>query len=112
VTWKIPKGLITDGSDLYNWLSWQLLTWRILYYYPDYCHKKRLRNEQTTDAIYDAAERLYGFLAEKLDLPDHILTKVQVDFTRPIVKMMVATLGQDPDKFKKERNDLRSLGLD
>lgn len=90
---------MTEDKQRHALISWSLIEWKLMYYYPEKIAPEFHEKLTVPDAIYDQMEQEYLLLCERLDLPNTLVHKVEgagmveVDFTKPSVKLVLSKYG-------------------
>jgi hypothetical protein len=92
-------------------LSWRIIEWKLMYYYPEMIDEKYHEALEVPDDIYDAAEEEYIRLCLELKLPNTVAHKwsleldtpelhelsennmIEPDLTRPSVQLVLSKYG-------------------
>jgi len=77
-------------------LSWDLIAYRLFYYYPEKVHSSWHKQLDIPDGDYDQLEREYISLCDKLNEPNTVAQGVELDFKRPSIALALS-------KYSKRR---------
>lgn len=97
---------MSTDNRRYIWLSWRLIEWKLMYYYPEKVAEEFHEMLSISDDIYDQYELEYLKLCRKLNLPNTVVHKsyagfkvmgdgmFEVDTTRPCVQLVLGKYGE------------------
>jgi hypothetical protein len=75
-------------------LSWDLLAYKLYYYYPEKVHPSWKHKLDIPDGDYDELEREYVQLCSTLGEPNTVESMVQLDLDRPSVQQVLKKYSQ------------------
>lgn len=100
-------------------LSWKLIEWRMMYYYPDLVHESRHQDYEISDYLYDKREMDYLRLCKLFDTPAYtVLNRLdetdlsgqqELDFSRPSVQLVLKKLSSPKEPEMNELNVTEAL---
>ncbi len=104
----MSKQNVLDSAE-FRELSWDLIGYKLAYYYPEKLTEEALRRFEITDAEYDSKEVRYLELCRGLNKPNTLVHKeypsfedidfsgamMEVDFKRSSVQLVLNRFGKD-----------------